>query len=78
VLNAGDNDPRTPVQIDTNDLDRFPRYLRMEPEGTNPDWLLEEVSVTVNPGQASQRTFTKLGGSARAKLGDKAGKVLYL
>ena len=46
---AGYNDPRNP-QLNTADLDKFPVYLRFEPRGDGPDWNLEQVDVTVNPG----------------------------
>ena len=79
VLNAGDNDPTQPLQLDTADLDRFPnRYIRMEPRGDFADWVIEEVTVTVNSGQLSLRKFSRLGGNDTLKLGRKAGKFLYL
>ena len=81
VLNAGDNDPTQPLQLDTADLDRFPnRYIRMDPrgDGSGPNWVIEEVTVTVTSGQLSLRKFSRLGGNDTLKLGRKAGKFLYL
>src|SRR2546425_7978291 len=46
VLNPADNDPRTPFQLDTADVGRFPRWVRFEPGGLGPDWDLEQVTVT--------------------------------
>jgi hypothetical protein len=52
----------------------------MEPgnDETGPDWMIEEVTVTVNSGQLSLRKFSRLGGNEKLKLGRKAGKFLYL
>ena len=69
------------MQLDTADLDRFPnRYIRMDPrgDGSGPNWVIEEVTVTVNSGQLSLRKFSRLGGNDTLKLGRKAGKFLYL
>ncbi|WP_018386776.1 hypothetical protein [Wenjunlia vitaminophila] len=45
------NDPRFP-QLDTDDLDRYPVYLRYEQPDNKRDeiWCLERVTATVNPG----------------------------
>ncbi|MGW1439868.1 hypothetical protein ACWD7M_32060 [Streptomyces griseus] len=55
VLGTGSNvsdsqyvDPRYP-QLDTDDLDRYPTYIRLQPEGSAPAWCVERVQVTVNP-----------------------------
>jgi hypothetical protein len=76
VLNAPQNDPRNP-QLDTNDLSKFPVYLRFEPLGSAPDWHLERVDVTVNPG-TSEIKFSALSGGPDLWLGQKMGKFCYL
>src|SRR3712207_5596887 len=73
ILNAADNDPRRP-QLDTADIDRFPVYLRFEPGGAS-DWVLEEVQVTVNPGD-QQVVRRALFGASRLKLGSTASKIV--
>src|SRR3954470_7629539 len=40
VTNAAHNDPRTDYVLDSTFLERFPVYIRFEPEGSNPDWDL--------------------------------------
>ncbi|MFD7992623.1 hypothetical protein [Streptomyces mexicanus] len=82
VLEPDYNDPRKP-QLDTDDLDRYPAYIRFEPEGKYPAWCLERVIVTVNPGSRTPHRFDnpRLVGSAdnqRIWLDQKYGKVLYL
>jgi hypothetical protein len=73
---AGYNDPRSP-QLDTVDLDKFPKYIRLEPTGSNSEWNLEEVTVTVNPG-TGQVVYRALAGGLNLWLGQKYGKFCYL
>ena len=75
---ASKNNPRVP-QLRTEDLDKFPVYLRFEPRGSGPNWNLERVIVTVNPGP-SQIKFDniRLAGSPDLWLGQKYGKFLFL
>ncbi|MEU4032437.1 hypothetical protein [Streptomyces anulatus] len=56
VSNAQYVDPRFP-QLDTDDLDRYPAYIRLQPEGTEPAWCLERVQVTVNPESQFKHRF---------------------
>jgi hypothetical protein len=76
ILDAGDNDPRNP-QLRTEDVDKFPKYVRFEPGG---DWVLEDVTVTINPGTATQMIFRSpaLQGAGRLKMSQTAGKFCYL
>jgi hypothetical protein len=72
------NDPQKP-QLVTGDLNKYPVYLRFEPLGENPDWNLEYVIVTVNPGENQIRFENKrLSGSPDIWLGQKKGKYVYL
>ena len=50
VKNAGENDPRV-QNLMTEEVDRYPVYLRLSPAGSNPAWKLEQATVTIN-GQA--------------------------
>lgn len=83
VENADRNDPRKP-QLDTDDLDRYPTYIRFGEEGTNnPEWCLERVTVTVNPGGDFPQRFDnpRLVGTEENQhiwLGHADGKIVYL
>ncbi|MER7702340.1 hypothetical protein ABTX81_05510 [Kitasatospora sp. NPDC097605] len=82
VENPSRNDPRRP-QLDTDDLDRFPTYLRLEPDGHRPAWCLERVWVTVNPESDFPHTFDNprladFGEHRRLWLAQECGKQLFL
>ncbi|MDL4818539.1 hypothetical protein [Actinomadura opuntiae] len=82
VQDADVNDPRRP-QLTHGDLEDFPAYLRLEPDGDEPDWLLEDATVTVNPDRPSQTVYTnpRLYGTDddhRIWLGTRQGRVLHL
>ncbi|OKK02618.1 hypothetical protein AMK26_23705 [Streptomyces sp. CB03234] len=84
VLYADRNDPRFPA-LDTDDLDRYPVYLRYEPPGSEPNesWCLERVIVTVNPGGEFTARYDNLrlaGSAANQKiwLGQRYGKAVNL
>lgn len=75
---AGYNDPRSP-QLYTENLDRFPTYIRLEPTGSNPEWNLEEVTVTVNRGAGEVVcSAVALRDRSNLWLGQKYGKFCYL
>lgn len=78
VRYAAYNDPRSP-QLKTEDLAKYPVYIRFEPYGVGPDWNLERIVITVNPGP-SQVVYDNLriAGTPDLWLGQKYGKVLYL
>jgi hypothetical protein len=72
------NDPRKP-QLVTEDLSKYPVYLRFEPSGSNPDWNVERVTVKVNPGHGEIRfDNARLVGSPDIWLGQRMGKFVYL
>lgn len=76
------NDPRKP-QLDTDDLDRYPVYIRFEPAGAHPSWCLERAWAVVNPDSDHRQTFDNpdladFGDDRRIWLGQGYGKVLYL
>ena len=78
ILNAPRNNPRSP-QLKTEDLEEYPVYIRFEPKGSGPDWSLEWVSVTVNPGPNQIRYQNPpLRGSPDIWLGQNYGKMIYL
>jgi hypothetical protein len=49
VLYPEYNDPKQPYPLDTDDMDKFPVYIRFEPEDDDDFWCLEGVIVRVNP-----------------------------
>jgi hypothetical protein len=76
VIDAADNDPRTLLPLVTNDATQFPRYIRQE---SSDAWDLEEIGITLNPGQPSQVVLNALvGPNQHLVLGGTTGKVLYL
>ncbi|MFH8796979.1 hypothetical protein [Streptomyces sp. NPDC017941] len=89
VARPEDNDPRMP-QLDTDDLDRFPVYVRLSPlppRGNQPqqetDWVAERVTVTVNPGTNAPHYFDQPhlindAADRRIKLGERSGTILHL
>ena len=70
------NDPRAP-QLDTTDTDRFPAYIRFEPQGDSPNWDFDGAEVTITPGNAKYRRMGD-GGGAHLVLGQSMGKFCYL
>lgn len=82
VENPCHNDPRRP-QLDTDDLDRYPTYLRLEPAGHHPAWCLERVWIIVNPHADAPHTFdnpvlAEYGEHRRLWLAQEYGKQLHL
>ncbi|MER5297434.1 hypothetical protein ABT382_36295 [Streptomyces pharetrae] len=82
VADARYNDPTTPP-LDTDDLDHYPVYLRLEPSGLEPAWCLEWVDVTVNPDTKVPHVFAnpRLKGTDpkhRLWLDTSHGTTLYL
>lgn len=73
VANPARNDPRSPFQLDTNNVNRFPRWVRLD---GGSEWDVELVTITLNPGQASQVVLSALGGASHLFLGP--GRFLFL
>jgi hypothetical protein len=76
VEQAAFNNPASP-QLDTTDADRFPAYIRFEPQGGSPNWDLDGVEVTITPGGAKYQRLGD-GGGAHLLLGQNMGKFCYL
>ena len=78
IKRPDNNDPRKP-QLKTEDLAKYPVYLRFEPKGSGPNWNLEWLSATVNPGPSQIKYENPpLRGSPDIWLGDNYGKIVYL
>ncbi|WP_437052257.1 hypothetical protein [Streptomyces sp. enrichment culture] len=81
MLNPDENDPRKP-QLDTEDLDVYPVYLRVVDAGTAPNWCLERARVTVVASEGSRYHFDnlrldKVADNRRIWLGEEYGQHLY-
>jgi len=77
VQNASDNNPSKPFQLRTENLDRFPVYLRFAPQNRDDKWNVGFVSAVVNPGP-QQVQFQALGGNDNLWLGTHAGLTCHL
>ncbi|MER7538405.1 hypothetical protein ABTX77_26995 [Streptomyces sp. NPDC097704] len=82
VLDAERNDPTAP-RLNTDDLDRFPLYIRFEPKNGSDNWGLDEATVLVNPGTDLPHRYSNpavIGAADHRKiwLGQKTGKMLHL
>ena len=78
ILQSYYNDPRNPWPRNTEDLAKYPAYIRFEPRGEDDKWLLDEVIVTVNPNTPSEWVFSALIGRACLWMGQTCGKVCFL
>jgi hypothetical protein len=75
------NDPREPYPLETDDLDKFPVYIRFEPDDDDDDWCLEAVSARVNPLTETtqvKRYHALQGQEQFLWLGHARGKFLFL
>jgi len=71
------NDPTDPWPLDSNDISRCPRYIRLEEsnEHNNVTWNVELVRLTVKSGNSIIFTEDRLGGNANLWMG--AGKKKF-
>ena len=76
VLRPDENDPRSPLPIDSNELSRFPIYLRLA-AGAGMDWHIGLVHLVARFPNSSV-TLSRLEGNANIWLGWKRGLYLYL
>ena len=71
-----DNDPRSPCQLVTETLSKYPTYIRFEPTRQDDRWEIDEIKVTVNPG-SEQVVLSALGGGAHIFLSNKGTKIMH-
>lgn len=71
-----DNDPRSPYQMITETLSKYPLYVWFEPTSPDSRWELDEIGVTVNPG-SDQIEFSALGGGSYLWLNNRGTKILH-
>ena len=76
IEHAKDNDPTRP-QLDTIETDRFPAYIRFEPDVATGNWEFGGAEVTITPGGAK---FARLDPERKThlKMGENMGKFCYL
>ncbi|MCA1576991.1 MAG: hypothetical protein LC794_06460 [Acidobacteria bacterium] len=74
---AAANNPSSPYELLTENLDRFPAYIRFAPKSRDDNWNIESVIATVNPGPG-QLQYQALGGSNNLWLGVHSGLHCYL
>jgi hypothetical protein len=78
------NDPSSPVQLYTENLYKYPVYIRFEPLDDDDDWGLGYVSVRVNPTVEGEREVELVKYEALEDqdqslwLGKSWGKYCYL
>ena len=72
-----DNDPRSPLQLVTENLSKHPVYIRLEPTREDDRWEIDEINVTANPGSSEQVTFSALGGGQHIFLSNKGTKIMH-
>jgi hypothetical protein len=81
VRNDWLNDPRNLYKLKTENLYKYPVYVRFEPEDRDDLWVLEYVSVFVNPTSGVEPFFNYEALGDRGDflaLGQVMGKYCYL
>ena len=80
VFNSLFNDPQAFPILDSADVDKYPVYIRFEPDGVGPDWTVNDVLVHVNVGSTkiTYRNNTLKSRFQRIVLSQDSGKFLYL
>jgi hypothetical protein len=77
VQYADSNNPAIPYQLLTEDISRYPAYVRFVPRHRDDNWNLEFVDVMINPGPAQIR-YWALSGDNNVWLGIHSGLVCHL
>lgn len=75
VKNPDANDPKKPLPLDTDDIERYPLYLRLA--GANGHWEVVEGTVRVEAGIASQ-VIRILPQGATLLMGPDVGEFLQI
>lgn len=83
VENPKQNDPTALLPLTTEDVDKFPVWLRFEPEDRTDHWNLEKAGVRVTGrgefGDAEMRTYRILDqANDNVWLGRQSGLYIYL
>jgi hypothetical protein len=74
VNNASTNDPRHPALF-TEDIDKFPIYIRFNPKSGSDSWILDRVSVSFNDGLFP---LYERNQKEPLVLGSRSGLICYL
>jgi hypothetical protein len=73
VSNPAQNDPRSPLPLDADDLSTFPLYIRLDSSGA---WELNGVTVVVRSSQGTE-TLTALPDTQHLRLAPDSGLYLF-
>jgi hypothetical protein len=74
---ADSNNPADPFQLLTEDLSRYPAYVRFVPRSRDDNWNIEFIDVKLNPGPTEMR-YWALSGHDNIWLGVHSGLCCYL
>ncbi len=78
VQNAAVNDPRTP-QLTVENVDRFPVWVRFQPQGREDNWILGRATVTLNDRLFPLwDTAEYIGQGVGIRLGTHSGLFVHL
>jgi len=78
VQNAAVNDPRRP-QLTVENVDRFPVWVRFQPQGCEDSWILGRATVTVNDRLFPMwDTAEYIAQSSGIRLGTHSGLFVHL
>lgn len=75
VLRPAQNDPRSPWQLDTDDIGRCPRYIRFE-LGSGGDWNVELLELFI-PTPSGGVNLRRLAGGNHLWLGAGQSKFIW-
>lgn len=78
VNNPQLNDPNLGFPLDTENLDRLPKYIRFEPEGSDDRWHVRSVTVSVIHDHLVAAVYTTPRNFEGLWLSNLSGKVLHL
>jgi hypothetical protein len=82
INDQSNNDPEKNYLIIIGDLDKYPVYIRFEPENQNDHWTVQYVSVAVFSQLFVQKAYEALqpenDDQTFLTLGTSCGKYLYL
>lgn len=63
VNNSPDNDPRSPFPLTTENVDKYPIYIRFEPSSDTDIWTLASVTVSIFTTTTAVKTYGGLAGT---------------
>lgn len=76
-INPPANDPRNP-QLFTENVERFPMYIRFQPRSRTDHWFLHRAEVSFNDSFFPRWDTLELIGRAGIWLGTRSGMYVHL